>query len=257
MSDSWQKPDSSMPVTMADVRIALPLGVADFKKAPFIGIFFGGIYAFGGIALYLILWNYRAPWLILPLALGFPLIAPFVAAGVYETSRRLERDEPIRWDEILTVVFRQSHRELGWMAFAVLFIFWIWMYQVRLMLALFLGFKAFSSAEGLMSTLQTREGYAFLAAGTVSGGVLAIVLYCATVISMPMLLHRDVDFITAIITSFRTVFSYPGPMIAYGLIVAISTLTALLPMFLGLLVVLPVLGHATFHLYARTIGRSV
>lgn len=246
-----------MPVTLADIRAALSLGLSDYKKAPFIGLFFGGIYAAGGIALYLLLSAYRTPWLILPLALGFPLIGPFIAAGLLETSRRLARDEPVRWDDILTVIYRQSRRELGWMAFVMLFIFWIWMYQIRLMLALFLGFKAFSSFDDMVTTLQTQQGLVFLSAGAVSGAILATVLYSSTVIAMPMLLDRDVDFITAIITSFRTVVENPLPMLTFGFIIAVLILLALVPMFLGLLVVLPILGHATFHLYERSVGRKV
>jgi uncharacterized membrane protein len=243
----------SRELSFSDVTAALKAGFGDFLRAPLLGLFFGGIYALGGILIYLLLVRYKMPWLIVPLAVGFPLIGPFVAAGLYEVSRRLARGQSLAWREILLVVFAQSRREMGWMAFTVLFIFWVWMYQVRLMVALFLGFKAFSTIDGFLSALGTPDGLIFLAAGSAVGAVLALVLYCATVIAMPMLLDRDVDFITAIITSFRTVFENPFPMLAYAALVAALTFLALLPMLLGLLVILPLLGHATWHLYERAV----
>jgi uncharacterized membrane protein len=140
---------------------------------------------------------------------------------------------------------------MGWMAFVVLFVFWIWMYQVRLLFALFIGYRGFSSMDDFLAFLGTGQGMTFLAVGTVVGGVLATALYSLTVISMPLLLDREMDFITAIITSVRTVIENPVAMLSFGAIVALLTFAAMLPMFLGLFVVLPVLGHATWHLYER------
>ena len=242
----------SHPVSFADVFAALHKGWRDFLSAPLYGLFFGAIYAGAGILLYLLLSYYRSVWLILPLAIGFPLIGPFVAAGLYEISRRLARHEQLWWGEILTVTIRQSRREFGWMAFVVLFILWVWMYQVRLLVAFFMGYKGFASLDGFIVALTGQSGFTFLALGTVIGAGLSFVLFCSAVISMPMLLHRDVDFITALITSWRSVFENFAPMILFGLIVAVLTFLALLPMFLGLLVVLPVLGHATWHLYVAS-----
>jgi uncharacterized membrane protein len=242
----------SHTLSFADVFAALGAGWRDFRAAPLYGMFFGGIYAGAGILLYLLLSYYRSVWLILPLAIGFPLIGPFVAAGLYEISRRLARREQLWWGEILTVTIRQSRREFGWMAFVVLFILWVWMYQVRLLVAFFMGYKGFASLDGFIVALTGQSGLTFLAIGTVIGAALSFVLFCSTVIAMPMLLHRDVDFITALITSWRTVFENLAPMILFGLIVALLTFLALIPMFLGLIVVLPVLGHATWHLYVAS-----
>lgn len=241
-------------ISFADVTAALRQGLADFRSAPLIGLFFGAIYALGGIALYLLLAYYRTPWLIIPLGLGFPLLGPFVAAGLYETSRRLSRGEPISWSAILSVVVRQSRREMGWMAFVVLFVFWIWLYQVRLMIALFLDFKAFASFQGFFDAMANGPGIGFLAAGTASGAILSTVLFTITVLSMPMLLDREVDFITAMLASIRAVADNPGPMLGFGVIIAVLTFLALVPFFLGLLVVLPVLGHATWRLYEKVLA---
>jgi uncharacterized membrane protein len=185
---------ASHPLTTADVRDALRLGLQDFARAPLFGLFFGGIYAAAGFLLFLLLAYYRSIWLILPLAIGFPLVGPFVAAGLYEVSRRLGRGEHLGWGEVLTVTIRQSRRELGWMAFVTLFIFWIWMYQVRLLVALFMGFRGFANLDSFLAALTQSNGVALLLVGSAVGAALAFVLFCSTVVAIPMLLHRDVDF---------------------------------------------------------------
>ena len=241
-------------VEIGDVWDALRAGASDFRHAPLLGLFFGGFYSLAGLLMLALLIKFETPWMIIPIAIGFPLVGPFVAVGLYETSRRLAADEPLNWSEILSVVIKQRQRELGWMAFVVLFIFWIWIYQVRLLLALFFGLKSFSSVDGFLdAVLTTPQGLSCLATGTAVGGALAFVLFASTVIAMPLLLEREVDFITAIITSFQTVFKSPVPMLCWGIVVTGLAVLALLPAFLGLLIVLPILGHATWHLYRRAI----
>jgi len=241
-------------VTVADLRAALAAGWSDFAAAPQFGLFFGGIYTLGGLLILALLTVFHAPWMIIPVAVGFPLIGPFVAVGLYEVSRRRAAGQPLRWRDILSVVFQQRNRQLGWTAFIVLFIFWVWIYQVRLLIALFLQSSSFASIDGFLTVVTTtQQGLTFLAVGTLVGAALAFVLYAATVITMPLLLDRDLDFVTAMIVSFQVIHRSPGPMIAWGVLVAILTLVALVPAFLGLLVVLPVLGHATWHLYVRAV----
>ncbi|WP_454286565.1 DUF2189 domain-containing protein [Rhizobium arsenicireducens] len=240
---------------MKDVTGALADGMGDFRRYPMFGLFFGGIYVLGGIFIVTVLSLYHQPWMIIPVAIGFPLIGPFVAVGLYEISRRHERGEPISWRGVLTEVFRQRERQLSWMAFAVLFVFWIWIYQVRLLLALFLGFKIPASLAAFVTVVTTTpEGIFFLLVGTVVGAVIATVLFSLTVISMPLLLDHDIDFVTAMLTSIRTVVENPAPMLVFGLVVAVTAFLSLLPFFAGLLVALPVLGHATWHLYRRAIS---
>ncbi len=241
----------SNAISYSDVMDALYKGLNDFARAPLFGLFFGGFYAIGGYALLMLLEYYRTVWLILPLALGFPLIGPFVAAGLYEVSRRLERKEPLNWPAILAVVWNQSRREMGWMAFSVLFIFWIWIYQIRLLLALFMGYAGFSLEAGWQGILANPNAYSFFAVGTAAGAALAAVLFCTTVVSMPLLLDKSVDFITAIIASWRSTLENIGPMIFFGIIVAALSFIGIGALFLGLFLVLPVLGHATWHLYRK------
>ena len=244
-------------VTFADLRASLAAGWDDFVNAPAFGLFFGGIFTAAGLLILAFLTVFHTPWMIIPLAVGFPLVGPFVAVGLYEVSQRRLAGEPLAWRPILSVVLRQRNRQLGWTAFIVLFIFWIWIYQVRLLLALFLRGESFSSIEGFLAVLTTTpDGLLFLAVGTCVGGVLASVLYATTVITMPLLLDRDLDVVSAMIVSFQAIQKSPRAMIAWGILIAVLTLVALVPAFLGLLVVLPVLGHATWHLYVRAVDRT-
>ncbi len=244
-------------LTLGDVAAAFADGWQDFRSYPVYGIFFGAIYAVGGLFIAVMLTYYHLPWMIIPVAIGFPLVGPFVAVGLYEISRRHRSGDPVGWKAVLTEVFRQRERQLSWMAFVVLFIFWIWIYQVRLLMALLLGFRIPATLNAFADlVMYTPQGLTFLAIGTVVGAVLATILFSATVISMPLLLDHDPDFVTAMLTSMRTVLDNPVPMLTFGLIIAASAFLALLPAFAGLLIVLPVAGHATWHLYRRAISAA-
>ncbi len=251
-------PGSTMPtirdITLKDVGDALAAGLRDFQAAPLYGMLLGAVYAIGGIVLVVLVAWMGASYLAYPLAAGFALIGPFVAVGLYEVSRRRELGLPISWGALFSVVFGQGKREMGWMAFVTLFIFIVWMYQVRLLLALFLGFSSFGTMrEFLGMLLSTPEGLMFLVVGNAVGAVLALVLFSLTVISFPLLLDRDLDFITAMITSVQTVLRNPVPMLTWGLIIVVDLVFSAIPMFLGLIFTLPVVGHATWHLYRRAI----
>ncbi|KPF69616.1 hypothetical protein IP69_10620 [Bosea sp. AAP35] len=241
-------------IGVRDVVEALIAGLRDFQAAPLFGLFFGGIYTLAGLAILLSLTRFGVPYLAYPLAAGFVLIGPFVAVGLYEVSRRREAGLPLAWGKVLGVVFAQSQRELGWMAFVTLFVMMMWLYQVRLLLALFLGFQSFSSFNGFLSVIATTpEGLMFLAVGNLVGAVLAAALFSLTVVSFPLLLDREVDFITAMITSVRAVATNPVPMLGFAAAIVALSAVAMLPVFLGLIVVMPVLGHATWHLYRRVV----
>jgi uncharacterized membrane protein len=253
------KRPSAMPtvneIGFADLQDVLKKGLADFLAAPQFGLFFGGVFALGGIVIALSLTVWDIPWMIYPVAIGFPLVGPFVAVGLYEVSRRREAGQPLVWSEILGVIWLQRQRELAWMAFVMLFVFWVWMYQVRLLIAVILSRASFSTLERFLDVLfTTSSGWIFLTVGHIVGAVLALVMFSITVVSIPLLLDREADFVTAMITSVKTVVSSPAPMIVWGIFVTLAVIFSSVPLFLGLLVMLPILGHATWHLYRKVVA---
>lgn len=242
------------PLTVDSVYGALASGWADFKAAPQFGLFFGGVYALAGIFLFLQVWAWdRLVW-IFPLALAFPLVGPFVAIGCYEVSRRREQGLPLDWSQILSVVWRERNRQMPSMAVVVLAGMVVWLWAAGILVALFLGRMQGAVYSDLDALLSTGPGLALLVVGTLVGGGIAAALFTVTAVSLPLLLDREVDVVTAMVTSARVVRDNPGPMLAWAWIVAASLFGAMLPVFLGLVVVLPVLGHATWHLYRRAIA---
>jgi uncharacterized membrane protein len=241
-------------ITSRDIGDCVALGLADFRAAPGIGFTVGLVFALGGILVMATLFWLGVPWLAYPMAAGFALVGPFAALTLYETSRRRELGERPALRAVLGVVL--SRTEVAWMGFVTLFIMIIWMYQVRLMIALFLGIGAnFATMQDfLREVVGTPEGLLFLGIGNMLGALLALVVFMLTVVSFPMLLDRDVDVVTAMITSVRAVIANPIVMIVWAAIVTTLLIASMAPGFLGLIVTLPVLGHATWHLYRRLIS---
>ncbi len=241
------------PVAATDVAEALVEGLRDFQALPLYGLAFGALYAAGGIAIILCLTAFGMAYLAYPLAAGFALIGPFVAIGLYEVSRRRETGQPVSFGAIWSTI--RSRSEIGWMAFVTLFVFVAWMYQVWLLISLLLGPHAsFSTLQEFITVvLTTKEGLLFLAIGNAVGALLSLSLFSLTVVSFPLLLEREVDFVTAMVTSVRAVVTSPMPMIGWAAVIAMLLIVSALPYFLGLVVILPVLGHATWHLYRRIV----
>jgi uncharacterized membrane protein len=240
-------------ISAADIAEALVRGLRDFQALPLYGLAFGALYAAGGILIVLCLTAFGMVYLAYPLAAGFALIGPFVAIGLYEVSRRREAGLPVSVGAIWAAV--RSRSEIGWMAFVTLFFFVVWMYQVRLLIALLLGLNAsFSSFQAFLTlVLTTNEGLLFLTIGNLDGAALSLILFSLTVVSFPLLLDREVDFVTAMVTSVRAVVASPLPMIGWAAAIVVLLIVSAIPYFLGLLVTVPVLGHATWHLYRRIV----
>lgn len=240
-------------IGVADVAEALAQGFRDFRAVPLYGLAIGALYAAGGMLIVLSVTALGMSYLTYPLAAGFALIGPFAAIVLYEISRRLEDGEPVSIAAIYRVIRGRS--EIGWMAFVTLFVFVVWMYQIRLLIALLIGVSAsFSSFQQFMTlVLTTNEGMLFLLIGNLDGAILSLILFSLTVVSFPLLLERDVDFVTAMITSVRAVVKNPLPMIGWAATIALLLVVSVLPTFLGLIVTLPILGHTTWHLYRRVV----
>jgi uncharacterized membrane protein len=233
-----------------DLATALRLGFADFRAKPMMGLVFATIYVVGGWLLYLFLFASNLEWLAIPITVGFPLLGPFLAVGLYEVSRRLEAGET-SWPmaEIFAVIWRQRLRQLPSMAWVVIVYFLFWSFFAHMLFALFLGPSALTNVTSSYAYLLEPEGLQMLLIGTAFGAAFAAVLFALTVVSLPLLLDREVDFVTAMITSVSVVKQNPRTMALWAAIIAGTTFAALLPGLLGLYLVLPVLGHASWHLY--------
>src|SRR4030095_13466281 len=156
MSISGKTDPVVRPIVAADIAEVLVQGLRDFQGIPLLGLTLGALYAAGGILVVLSLTEFGMIYLAYPLAAGFALIGPFVAIGLYEMSRRRERGAPLTLTAIWHAV--RSRSEIGWMAFVTLFIFVIWMYQVRLLIALLLGSNApFSSLQQFIAIVLTTH----------------------------------------------------------------------------------------------------
>lgn len=239
-------------LTLGDLGLAFSAGWRDFIAMPQYGLFFGGVYVLTGLALgyFALVAGYTS--LLIPATAGFPLIAPFVAVGLYEASRRREAGEPRSWGAILGALRGRGDEQIMSMGVIVFVAFGFWMIVAHAVVAIFMA-QGGSGSE-TWEFLTTQTGLTMLGVGSAIGAVMAFAFYAMTVISLPMLVDREVSFPRAIISSLLTVRANTFVMLAWAFIIAAVLFVALIPSFLGLLVALPVLGHATWHLYRRAIS---
>lgn len=241
-------------ISAQNIKDAFKFGLNDFYQKPLLSCFFGFVYALIGLVFVAGLVVFDSIWMIIPAGVGFPLIAPFIAVGLYEMSKRYKAGERFTWRDVFTIVLRQQRREFGWMSFVMLFVFWNWIFIAHWLFAVFLQWHSIASlADFWLVVTTTLDGQIFLAVGTLVGAVLAIFLFSITVVSMPLLLDKDIDFITAMLKSITVVQNSPLVMLSWGAVIALLIFLALAPMFVGLIIVLPILGHATWHLYEMAI----
>lgn len=241
-------------IGLGDVGDALRRGWDDFSAKPSHVVFLCLIYPVVGIVLATWTSGNNALPLLFPLMSGFALLGPVAALGLYEISRRRELGMDASWRH----AFRVRHSPampaiaaLGIMLFA-LFVLWLFsaraIYQWQLGDVVPLGPGAF-----LAEMLGTPRGWAVIVVGNLVGLAFALAALCTTVVAFPLLLDRDVGAYEAIRTSARAVAANPVPMAAWGLIVAAALAIGSIPLFAGLAVVVPVLGHATWHLYRKVV----
>ena len=237
---------------LSDLKASLALGWQDFRRAPLYGLVFALVYVLGG---WLIWWATTTKgqiWWTLPASAGFPILGPFIACGFYEISRRLQAREALDAG-IFGVIWRQKDRQIPSIAAVIVVFFLFWNFLAHMIFALFLGNVPMTNVLSSLAVFATPEGMAMLAVGTAVGAVFATLLFSLTVVSLPMLLDREVDFVTAMLTSFALVRENPVVMLGWGALIGVALFVGMLPGFLGLFLVLPLFGHASWHLYRRAI----
>lgn len=243
-------------VNAADLKDALAQGLADFQANrtdviflcviyPVIGLILGRFASGGGM------WP-----LLFPLASGFALIGPLAAVGLNEMSRRRENGDEISWVAAFGVLRAPSIGAIAMLGLLLIALFLLWLMTAQAIYVVTLGPKSPVSLSAFVSdVLTTGSGWVMIGVGIGVGFLFAVLVLAISVVSFPLLLDRNAGIGTAVGTSLRAVTASPGTMALWGLIVAFGLVIGSLPLFVGLVVVLPVLGHATWHLYRKVVPR--
>jgi uncharacterized membrane protein len=239
----------------ADIADALGLGIDDFLVKPSHYVFLCIIYPLVGVVLAYWTSGAGALPLLFPLMSGFALIGPFAAIGLYEISRRRELGMDTSWWHAFSLRHSPAVPSIAAMGIMLLVVFVAWLLAARGLYVWLFGPEAPASIGSFLDEVfTTGHGWALIILGNLIGLAFALVVLCTTVIAFPMLIDRDCGAVSAIETSARAVLANPGTMILWGLIVAAALVLGSIPLFAGLAVVVPVLGHATWHLYRKVVA---
>jgi uncharacterized membrane protein len=238
----------------ADLFDALARGWNDFAATPSHGVFLCLIYPALGIAIAGLTLGFAILPLLFPLAAGFALIGPLAALGLYEISRRREAGIEASAGDALDVLHSPSLGAIVALGGLLMVIFFTWIATARGIYVANFGYAAPDSiAQFAHDVLFTRAGWTLIVVGNLVGFLFAVVALAISVVSFPLLLDRDVGAAVALLTSLRVVLANPLTMAMWGLIVAALLVIGSLPLFIGLAVTLPLLGHATWHLYRKAV----
>lgn len=243
-------------IESADLFEALRKGWDDFKALPSHLFLIALLYPINGLILFRLAFGYELLPLLFPLVAGFALLGPLAAIGFYEISRRRELGLPVSWHHTLDVFSSRSLPAILVLGgvLMVLFVAWLWTAYV-LYLSVFGNVVPKSMAGFFSQVLSTSAGWRLMLIGNAIGFLFALTVFAISVVSFPMLVDRPVSPVAAVMTSIKAVVANPVTMATWGLIVAAGLIIGALPFLFGLVVVVPVLGHATWHLYRRIVER--
>ena len=241
-------------IELADLFDALRRGYADFMAMPSHAAFLCLIYPVMAIVLWRLTVGYDVLSLLFPLAAGFALIGPLAALGLYELSRQREQGRDVSWRDAFDVFHSPSIGAIAALGAVLLILFFVWLAVAQAIYVATFGYVPAASIPSFISQiLTTAAGWKLIILGNGIGFLFAVLALSISVVSFPLLVDRDVGAAVAIATSVRAVVANPITMALWGLIVAVLLFLGSLPLFLGLPVVLPVLGHATWHLYRKVV----
>ena len=241
-------------ITPADLRDVLAKGWDDFRAMPTHVVFLSLIYPIIGILLGRAMFGLDLIPLLYPIATGFALVGPFAAIGLYELSRRREMGMDTSWRHAFDIVHSPSFPSILALGLLLLVIFCVWIGIAHAIYVANFGFREPASLTAFAGTvLTTPAGHTMIVLGNLIGLGFAIVAFSLSVVSFPLLLDRNVGVAAAVTTSLEVVMANPAVMAMWGLIVAAGLFIGSLPLFVGLAVVMPVLGHSTWHLYRKVV----
>jgi len=250
---------SAVPIVrrlrLADLTGALASGLQDFQANRTDVIFVCVIYPIVGLLLGRLASGYGLLPLLFPLASGFALVGPLAAVGLNEMSRRREHGEAISWVDAFRVLRSPSIGSIALLGLLLVAVFLVWLVVAQVIYVATLGLAApVSAAAFAQDVLHTEAGWALIVIGVGIGFLFAVLVLAVSAVSFPLLLDRNVGIDTAVWTSMRVVATNPGIMAVWGAVVVALLVLGSLPALVGLVVVLPVLGHATWHLYRRAVA---
>jgi uncharacterized membrane protein len=242
-------------IGLAALRNALARGFDDFTAYRTDVVVLCVVYPIVGILVARLAFGYEMLPLLFPLASGFALVGPFAAIGLYEMSRRREQGITLVARDVVEIVHSPAFGAILVLGMLLVAIFLLWLIAAQMIYIATLGPEPPDSiAAFARDVLTTHAGWALVGVGLAVGFLFAVMVLAISVVSFPLLLDREVALGTAIGTSFRAVTENPGPMAVWGLIVAALLVVGSIPLFLGLIIVVPILGHATWHLYREVVS---
>ena len=256
-----QARDAPLPtvrrIGAADLKDVLARGLDDLGAYRTDVIFLCLIYPVVGIVLARLTFGYDMLPLLFPLMSGFALVGPVAAVGLYEMSRRREQGVRITWVDALDVIHSPGFGAILMLGLVLLAIFLLWLVAAVVIYDLTLGPASPVSIDAFVrDVFTTSAGWAMIVGGVGVGFLFALLVLAISVVSVPLLLDRDVGLYTAVRTSIRAVAANPVTMALWGLVIAGSLVIGSIPAFVGLIIVMPVLGHATWHLYRKVVEPS-
>ena len=232
----------------------LAQGWADMRKAPGTSLTYGVVFSLLSFIILGVLWLTDMTYLVLPLSAGFILMGPILAVGLYETSRRLANNEPVGLGYALKALQRNTS-QIALMGIALMLFLLAWIRIATLIFALFFSHTPPGLDNFVAEVFFSAESIPFLLTGIITGGILAALVFAISAVAIPMLLDRaDINVAVAIVTSLNAVRLNILPMTVWAALIVLFTAAGLVTLYLGLIVALPLIGHATWHAYHDTVG---
>lgn len=227
----------------------LSAGWRDMARAPAVSLTYGVLFALIGWAVTFGLWWADMIYLILPLTAGFLIMGPILAVGLYEVSRRHERRQAATLFDA-SAAFRANPSQIAFMGVTLLLLFFAWIRIAVMIFYLFFGLAPPSPEDFVGRVFFSAESLPFLVIGTAAGALLAALAFGLSAISIPLLLDReDAHVVTAITASFKAILDNPATMAFWAVLIVLFVGAGLITFYVGLIVTLPLIGHATWHAY--------